>query len=215
MSRLRSFSLAAVAVLGAVVLSHSSGVAQNPPQQAHESASLKPVDAFESIADPTARSRALFNEAAKVLTHPRCLNCHPPTRSPTQGETMHPHMPPIQAGAKGTGVSGINCTSCHRLNNTPVPGSRVGSVPGAEHWLLAPASMAWQGRTVGEICSQLKDPARNGGRSLADVHKHVSTDHLVAWAWHPGDGRQPAPGTQELFGALLKAWIATGAVCPQ
>jgi hypothetical protein len=214
----RSFSLAALAVLGAaiaVALSHGNGLAQTSPQQTHESAPLKQVDAFESIADTTARSRALFNEAAKVLTHPRCLNCHPPTRSPTQGETMHPHMPPIQAGAKGTGISGINCTSCHRLSNTPVPGSRVGSVPGAEHWLLAPASMAWQGRTVGEICSQLKDPARNGGRSLADVHKHVSTDHLVAWAWHPGDGRQPAPGTQELFGALLKAWIATGAACPQ
>ncbi|HEX9869520.1 MAG TPA: Isoquinoline 1-oxidoreductase subunit, partial [Candidatus Tectomicrobia bacterium] len=26
--------------------------------------------------------------------------------------------------------------------------------------------------------------------------------------------REPAPGTQEAFGALIKAWDETGAVCP-
>jgi hypothetical protein len=42
----------------------------------------------------------------------------------------------------------------------------------------------------------------------------VSTDHLVGWAWHPGEGRRPAPGTQDVFGDLIGAWIATGAECP-
>jgi len=29
-----------------------------------------------------------------------------------------------------------------------------------------------------------------------------------------GAGRDPAPGTQQLFGALVQAWIDTGAQCP-
>jgi hypothetical protein len=74
--------------------------------------------------------------------------------------------------------------------------------------------MAWQGKTVGEICVQIKDPARNGGRTLAQIHDHMATDSLVGWAWAPGFGRAPAPGTQKELGALLEAWMKTGAVCP-
>jgi hypothetical protein len=39
-------------------------------------------------------------------------------------------------------------------------------------------------------------------------------DALVAWAWTPGTGREPAPGTQEQFAALVEAWVRTGAACP-
>jgi hypothetical protein len=213
-----SFAPANLALIAsAIVISVACGIgmARSQTKPAPEGGSLKSVSEFDAIADTRVRSRELFTEAAKVITHPRCLNCHPPTRSPTQGDTLHPHMPPIRAGEGGTGVAGLNCTACHRSGNTTIAGSRVGSVPGAEHWLLAPASMAWQGRTLAEICVQLKDPARNGRRSLVDIHKHMTTDHLVGWAWHPGEGRQPAPGTQELFGALINAWIASGAECPQ
>ncbi|MDF2997598.1 MAG: Isoquinoline 1-oxidoreductase subunit [Xanthobacteraceae bacterium] len=198
----------------AAVIAIEAGVADNPSGRPVRGATLKGVAEFQAITDAGMRSRALFTEAAKVITDPRCINCHPASRSPTQGDAMHPHMPPIQAGKSGTGIAGLNCHSCHRFTNTTLPGSRVGSVPGAEHWLLAPASMAWQGLTLGEICKQLKDPARNGGRSLADIHRHMSTDHLVSWAWHPGEGRRPAPGSQEEFGALIEAWITTGAECP-
>jgi hypothetical protein len=75
--------------------------------------------------------------------------------------------------------------------------------------------MAWQGKSLEEICLQLKDSARNGGRSLLKIHEHMATDSLVGWAWHPGAGRSPAPGTQVQFGALIEAWISTGAHCPQ
>jgi hypothetical protein len=61
---------------------------------------------------------------------------------------------------------------------------------------------------------QIKDVARNGGRTLADIHEHVSDDPLVGWAWHPGAGRMPAPGSQAEFGKLIEAWISTGAQCP-
>ncbi len=74
--------------------------------------------------------------------------------------------------------------------------------------------MAWQGKSLSEICTQIKDPARNGGHSLAEIHEHMAKDPLVAWAWQPGHGRVPAPGTQEEFGELIEAWIATGAHCP-
>jgi hypothetical protein len=46
------------------------------------------------------------------------------------------------------------------------------------------------------------------------VHEHAAKDDLVAWGWAPGVGRDPAPGTQELFGQLIKAWIDSGAQCP-
>jgi hypothetical protein len=75
--------------------------------------------------------------------------------------------------------------------------------------------MAWQGKSLREICLQVQDPERNGRRSLSNLQQHLATDPLVGWAWHPGEGRAPAPGTQAQFGALIKAWIATGARCPQ
>lgn len=74
--------------------------------------------------------------------------------------------------------------------------------------------MAWQGKSVPEVCSQLKDLSRNGGRSLSQIQTHMATDTLVGWAWHPGEGRAPAPGTQAELGALIQAWIASGAHCP-
>jgi hypothetical protein len=68
---------------------------------------------------------------------------------------------------------------------------------------------------VGEICAQIKDPARNGGRSLEQIMAHLTNDTLVGWAWAPGFGREPAPGTQKELGALIEAWLNTGAVCPR
>jgi hypothetical protein len=209
-----SHTMVVAAIAASVlVLAHRNGVAEKS-QQTTAGEKLREVREFSSIPDASSRSRALFNEASKVINSPRCLNCHPATRSPTQGDDMHRHMPPMNAGAKGKGAAGINCHSCHRLENTSVAGSRVGSVPGAEHWLLAPASMAWQGRTVREICHQIKDPLRNGGRSLKAIHQHVMTDPLVAWAWHPGEGRSSAPGSHKMFGDLIAAWIESGAECP-
>lgn len=74
--------------------------------------------------------------------------------------------------------------------------------------------MAWGGKTVGEICAQLKDPEGNGGRSLEEIVAHVGKDPLVVWARAPGAGCQPAPGTQAETVALLQTWVATGAAHP-
>lgn len=74
--------------------------------------------------------------------------------------------------------------------------------------------MVWLGKSPAAICEQIKDRARNGGRSLAQIREHIAHDELVGWGWSPGADRAPAPGTQALAGALVQAWIDTGAACP-
>lgn len=87
-------------------------------------------------------------------------------------------------------------------------------MPGHPEWHLAPREMAWEGKTLGQICNQIKDREHNGNRSLDDIVHHIGTDTLVGWAWAPGTGRQSAPGTQQQAGALAAAWVNTGAACP-
>ena len=175
-----------------------------------QSDSLASPDSFAAIADTTARSAALFAELGKVLTHPRCVNCHPAGDRPRQGDDGHPHQPPVARGADGHGLPAMHCAICHQAANFD-----PARVPGNPEWHLAPREMAWEGKTLAEICAQIKDPARNGGRSLEDLVHHIGTDSLVGWAWTPGSGRTPAPGTQQIAGALADAWVQTGAVCPQ
>jgi hypothetical protein len=171
---------------------------------------LASPESFAGISDTAVRSVALFTEAGKVLTSPRCVNCHPAGDRPLQGETGRLHQPPVQRGADGFGTAAMRCATCHKAANFDAAG-----VPGNPHWHLAPREMAWQGKTVGEICVQIKDPARNGGRSLQQILAHLADDPLVGWAWAPGFGREPAPGTQQQLGALIEAWLDTGAVCPK
>jgi hypothetical protein len=184
------------------------------PTVAGQSGALRPPSAFSSIADERERSQALFAEAGKVIQSPRCLNCHPVQRRPTQGDDLHAHMPPMYAGARDHGVPGMPCTTCHGKSNMATLSKGVASIPGNARWALAPSSMAWQGKSLSEICEQIKDRSRNGGHSLAEIHEHMATDPLVAWAWNPGERRVPAPGTQKQLGELVEAWISTGAHCP-
>ncbi|WP_434380132.1 Isoquinoline 1-oxidoreductase subunit [Melittangium boletus] len=189
-----------------------------PPDTAPEpapAAALRPVASFDGIADPRARSVALFTEAGRVLTHPRCTNCHPADGVPRQGLGQRPHLPAVTGGAHGHGPPGLPCTACHQAVNLPVVGESLRSLPGNPKWALAPVEMAWVGRSLGSICAQLKDPTRNGGKSLAELQHHMAEDELVAWGWAPGRGLQPVPASQRVFGALIQAWIDTGAHCPE
>ena len=207
-------SAGALAAVALNVAAQTGGGASSPDAQAEmqRRADLKPVSAFAGLTDPAARSAALFQEAGKVITSPRCANCHPADR-PAQGDDRHPHMPVVARGPDGHG-EGLACQSCHTAKNVWAGGTHIVTVPGNPKWGLAPREMAWQGKALGEICNQIKDPARNGGRSLAQIHEHMAHDELVAWAWSPGEGRTPAPGTQAQFGELIQAWIDSGAKCP-
>ena len=103
----------------------------------------------------------------------------------------------------------MRCPICHQQANFD-----PGRVPGHPEWHLAPREMAWEGKTLAEICAQIKDPARNGGRSLRrprPSHRHRHAGRLGLGARF---GRRPAPGTQKEAGALVEAWVKTGAVCP-
>lgn len=171
---------------------------------------LRPDAEFDSIADKAERSAALFTEAGKVLLHSRCINCHPAGEAPLQGEHSRPHEPPVRRGKNGFGAVGMRCNTCHLTENFD-----PGGVPGAPTWHLAPESMAWEGLSLAELCAQLKDPERTGGRDLEAVAEHMAEDPLVAWGWEPGRGRETAPGSQEEFGRLIRAWIKTGAACPE
>jgi hypothetical protein len=170
---------------------------------------LRGPESFSPIADRAERSRALFVEAGRVLQHPRCLNCHPVGERPTQGSDGHPHSPLVVRGPDDKGAIAMRCTTCHQVANYEQSG-----VPGHPRWHVAPKSMAWQAKSLGQICAQIKDPKRNGGKTLAAIQEHVAHDSLVGWAWRPGGNREPAPGTQAQLGVLIKAWIDSGAACP-
>lgn len=202
----------AIIVLAAVILLRPAPLAESTPVRADEArienAQLRPVASFAAIADADARSVALFQEAGRVIQHPRCMNCHPRTDRPTQTAAMRPHLPAVTRGADGGGDALLRCTTCHNAANFVASG-----VPGNPKWRLAPIEQAWQGKTLGEICRQLLDPARSH-MDRAELLHHVAHDELVGWAWDPGADRTPAPGTQAAFGALIAAWLDTGAQCP-
>ena len=205
---------AATAIAASLLLAASCGERKSDPQAAgpREVNGLMTPVAFAGVSGDEERAAALFGEISKVLLHPRCANCHPKSGGPTQGDDMRPHVPPVVREA-GMGAAGMECATCHGTENVTFA-SMEGSIPGAQPWLLPPESMGWQGSTPAELCAQIKDQDRNGGRTLEDLVEHNSRDHLVNWAWNPGEGRTPAPGDQATLGALTAAWVEAGAHCP-
>jgi len=165
---------------------------------------------------PSSRANSTFAESCKVMstitTEPGDV---PPAIRPLQGNDQHPHQPAAWRGQDGLGAAGNHCASCHTDHNfTLDEGAAYRSIPGHPRWQLAPIEMAWEGKSVGDICRQVKDRDRNGGRDLALLQAHVAKDDLIAWGWNPALDREPAPGTQDLAGQLIQAWIDTGAQCP-
>jgi hypothetical protein len=196
-------------VVGATLIGLEPALGQPAPLSPPSTAELRPVSAFAAISDARARAVALFREAGKVFHHPRCVNCHVDGDHPLQTDHRQPHQPPVVRGTEGHGVPGLRCSACHGTANFDPARS-----PGSTHWLLAPTSMVLEGRSLGQICEQIKDPARNGNRTISAVLDHASSDSLIIWAWSPGSGRTPPPGTHAAFVALLQAWVDSGAYCP-
>ena len=153
-----------------------------------------------------------FAAVASVLTSPRCINCHVPGDGPLQGDDSHPHAMNVRRGVDGQGSPGLHCFACHQTENAAAPHGP----PGAAQWQLPPTKtpMAWKGLSTAEICRALKDPSKNGNRTLQDLIPHMETS-LVRWAWNPGTGRTLPPLSHEEFVSHLKEWIDTGAACPE
>lgn len=168
-----------------------------------------------SSAEARGESEQLYMRMHQVLTHPRCLNCHPKGDSPKQGDLRRIHSPPITRGPADHGPLGLPCAACHQPKNYAASG-----VPGAPDWHLAPLSMAWEDKTPGELCRLLLDKSRNGNRDRAATVKHLTDDALVAWGWDPGTdssgiARAPVPIPKPEFNRIVREWARLGAACPQ
>lgn len=165
------------------------------------------------FAIPTAQAASepgdAFKPIAAVLNHPRCLNCHPRDDRPRQDDERRVHRQNIVRGPDNLGFVNARCTACHRDENNAYSG-----VPGAPSWHLAPLSMGWQGLDDSELCTTLKDPAKNGGKTIAALVEHMEKDKLVLWGWAPGGDRSTVSTPHPQFMSELKTWAAAGAPCP-
>ena len=152
----------------------------------------------------------------KVLSHPRCVNCHVPDDRPrwsgkSYGKTQV-HGMNVQATATRMGMPGQQmCLTCHSKLNADVPHGP----PGAAVWALAPVEMTWWGKSSQELCTIVKDPAKTGGRDITAFADHIGHDALVAWGWDPGVGREPAPFSAKETVVMLEQWLALGLPCPE
>ena len=176
----RAAILTAAAMLLAGVVS-APAVSDGAPE------SLASVASFDPISDTAARSAALFTEAGKVLTHPRCVNCHPAGDRPRQGDVRRLHQPPVERGEDGFGLPAMRCPICHQQENFD-----PGRVPGDPAWHLAPREMGWKGKTLGEICAQIKDPARTAAARWKTLS--ITSAPIIWWV---GPGR-PVPAVSPL-----------------
>ncbi|MGD0545198.1 MAG: hypothetical protein ABSB65_12375 [Candidatus Acidiferrales bacterium] len=160
----------------------------------------------------SAAAKAAFQRAYSVFVSPRCQNCHPVGDAPLQGDDSHVHAQYVKRGPDGHGVYGMTCHTCHQDAN--LPGANM--PPGNPKWGLPPPKMkmVFVGKTAGELCRQLKDPKQNGGRTIAQIITHVSSDDLVGWGWNPGDGRTLPPLSRPDFAAAMQEWADNGAACP-
>ncbi len=156
-----------------------------------------------------------FDKMMAVLTHKRCVNCHPSGDRPRQGEDSHIHNFDVQRGEDNHGVAALRCESCHGHENNDFSG-----VPGAPEWSLAPIAMAWEGLSRVKIAKSMLNRANNGNRSLDEIVKHLTEHELVLWAWEPGvdaegNPREKPPVGKEEYIKAVKEWAAGGAVIPE
>ena len=157
----------------------------------------------------------------EVVSHPRCSNCHagpdnrPMWSGPSYGKARF-HGMNINAGESRIGAEAIACATCHttlsnareNANTMPHAAPRV-----AADWRMAPVEAHWFGRSGVEICNQLRDPERNGGRTYQELAEHLDHDVILHWAWSPGGNREAAPYSLEEHVDDLLTWGAAGMPC--
>lgn len=153
----------------------------------------------------------------EVTSHPRCSNCHvgadnrPMWSGPSYG-TARPHGMNINAGESRIGAETLLCSTCHvernGLNDLPHAAPQV-----AMTWQLAPVEAEWFGKSSTEVCNQLRDPERNGGRDMLALASHLDHDLILHWAWNPGGGREPAPYSLQEHVDDVLAWGVAGFPC--
>ncbi|WLA45778.1 hypothetical protein QIH80_28590 [Bradyrhizobium elkanii] len=157
-----------------------------------------------------------------VVTHPRCANCHVdakaiPIWTPAGESRPRVHGMNIHGGDSRIGAEKIACAACHMTStqaNEPAPSPPRAGID----WQLAPVEFIWFGKSGAEICAQLKDPKRNGGRDAVGLLEHLrhdaSLNGFIPRGWAPGAGRTTPPGTFEDHVKDVAIWGAAGQPCP-
>ena len=189
------------------------------PAAAEEAALDLPEPGSVSAAD----GLAAFGRIHEVATHPRCANCHvgedgvPMWHGASDGPAR-PHGMNVRAGESRMGVETLPCATCHRTSDDFESAPHAPPHAGLD-WRLPPAEFAWFGLSAAELCAQLSDPERTGGRDWVGLAEHLVEDSshrgFVLWGWEPGGGREPAPYSLRAHIDDVLAWGAAGQPCPE
>lgn len=165
--------------------------------------------ATTSGASAPAASGDHFLAIASVLQSPRCRNCHPADGAPHIRDDFRKHGMNVSRKSPN---AGLPCITCHRSTNAPM----LHGPPGVTNWHMPPdeTPMVFVGLSPHDLCVQLKDSDKNGGKSLAELREHFAKDPFVLWGWNPGEGRTKPPITHAELVSHVDAWIAQGAPCP-
>lgn len=150
---------------------------------------------------------AAFADIVAVSTHPRCLNCHLDGDALLVGDDSQPHGFGI---TRFSPLEGTHCSACHTA--APVDDGLAPLPPADPIWSMAPAQIVFQDRSPAELCAQLKDPSRNGGRRSVGSTEHIAHDHLLQTSWHVGC--TPPPISHEELVKRFEAWGRAGSPCP-
>ncbi len=205
-----------LALCSLVVASACSEYEPEPKTYAAEEAVADDVPAhWAPVSKADRDAHPDFHAMMDVVTHKRCVNCHPTDGHPRQGEDSHVHNFDMRRDVDNLGSEATRCTTCHQQSEN----NDFSGVPGAPEWSLAPESMGWWGLSRYEIARAMLDPAKNGGRDHDALIHHLTEHALVLWAWEPGvtaDGvsREPPPVPKEDYIAAVKAWFGKGAIVP-
>ena len=189
--------------------------------EAKQGPTLIPTQLPEEVSN--AQGLDAWQKIFSVVSHPRCVNCHvdgdniPMWSGPSYGDEPRRHGMHIQAGESRIGAETLTCATCHQ--KSLLPNTVEHAPPHTNHdWLLAPVEFAWFGKPSNEICQQMRDPQRNGGRDGAGLVEHIIQDveigAFIAWSFSPGGNREPAPGSLQQHVDDMAMWTAAGMPCP-
>ncbi|MEM7280078.1 MAG: hypothetical protein AAF438_00405 [Pseudomonadota bacterium] len=164
-----------------------------------------------------------WNRIHDVFTHPRCLNCHvgndgvPLWTTGSSSESTQAHGMWIKGGNSRMGAETMLCNSCHQTS-----AQRNTKAHAAPHtgmiWRLAPTEFQWTDQSSAQICEQVRDPERNGGRDEEGLIEHILHDAsvfgFISWGFDPGPGRSRPPGSLQSHLEDMATWTSAGMPCP-
>jgi len=87
-------------------------------------------------------AKKAFAQAAEVLFHPRCLNCHPSGDAPLIRDDSQTHMFNVKRGPEGKGIGAMNCTLATGTQISP------GGLPGLPTGTCRRKTFPWSSRAA-------------------------------------------------------------------